>query len=801
VHLALANWKPGKPGNHTIHKTNCNQSINETYQGETIQTSPSSLPLLDETLPTMRFFILSNVLAASVLIPWPVANAKSGSGKGSFDGPFRVDKYPEASLESLYSFNWNATFVPGGTQFLAGVTGLTHKSGDIFYAISERDENPDLFWTLDLDHDDPPRITSIPANLTLPADSIGNPGGPANLDSPQAIAYKKGTDKLYISHNLDSVSLFDRDNGVRKVPDNFASDLAAATLEEGKGLESLSFDPARPNVLWTASEAGADGDGHDGNWVRFTAIDLGDKSVVDEYVYEKDTDGGNGVVSIIALDYDGTFLVLERVATGTDYGVDHAVKLYFAYCDKTLNIQGYNDPLDSLDDIENFLQKKLLLELDSLDAYTSRNVGRFEAMALRSMNHKKARIVLVSNNGYQEYVKTQVLTVDLDIDVLGVVEPEGQTDSLTGDPVDWAVSAKAWVHPNNPEASLIFGTLSKSGLGVYSLDGSELAKFKHKDGTVKYYGVDLLYAFPLYDNNGNLDLYDLVLVTDRTSGELVVLKIDPDADDGGLVAITDSSSPPELDNPRAVAAYTSPFTGRSYIFVSLVDDHEIVQLELTSDNDGQVHFEEIDRRGGNGRIDLGSGRSLGMVVDREFGYLYTSVLNRGILKWDAEPHELSSGDDPVEIADEDEYTGLDIYYGEEYNGYIIASFRADSSFAVFDRGGDNDFLGRFSVGANHDVDLNIDKTDRTEGLGIINVNLGPEFSCGLVVVQDRAASDPTFEVEDKTLRNTKTNFKLGKWLWLFAAAGRKIDAHRSCMIDHRSARPQLTLYCLCFLEY
>jgi hypothetical protein len=74
-----------------------------------------------------------------------------------------------------------------------------------------------------------------------------------------------------------------------------------------------SRDPARPNVLWTASEVRSTDDR--ARWVRFIAIDINNKTTLEQYVYEKESDAGNGVVSIITLDYDGTFLVMSLMAT------------------------------------------------------------------------------------------------------------------------------------------------------------------------------------------------------------------------------------------------------------------------------------------------------------------------------------------------------------------------------------------------------------------------------------------------------------------------------------------------------
>ncbi|WP_044290951.1 phytase [Rivularia sp. PCC 7116] len=103
--------------------------------------------------------------------------------------------------------------------------------------------------------------------------------------------------------------------------------------------------------------------------------------------------------------------------------------------------------------------------------------------------------------------------------------------------------------------------------------------------------------------------------------------------------------------------------------------------------------------------------------------------------------------------------GLSIYYGENGTGYLIANSQGDSSYAVFSREGNNEYLGSFVVGDNN----GIDQVNESDGLDVINVPLGEEFPNGLLVVQD-GANDPQNAVEDEEeLENNSTNFKFVPW--------------------------------------
>ncbi|GEM_PF-156713 len=103
--------------------------------------------------------------------------------------------------------------------------------------------------------------------------------------------------------------------------------------------------------------------------------------------------------------------------------------------------------------------------------------------------------------------------------------------------------------------------------------------------------------------------------------------------------------------------------------------------------------------------------------------------------------------------------GLSIYYGDNGTGYLIANSQGDSSYAVFSREGNNEYLGSFVVGDNN----GIDQVNESDGLDVTNLPLGEEFPKGLLVLQD-GANDPQNAVEDEEeLENNSTNFKFVPW--------------------------------------
>ena len=88
--------------------------------------------------------------------------------------------------------------------------------------------------------------------------------------------------------------------------------------------------------------------------------------------------------------------------------------------------------------------------------------------------------------------------------------------------------------------------------------------------------------------------------------------------------------------------------------------------------------------------------------------------------------------------------GLTIYYGEDGNGYLVASSQGNNTFAIYDRAGNNSYLGSFAV----------EDVEESDGLDVTNVPLGEDYPAGLLVVQD-GSNEP--DPEDGIQNNT--NFK------------------------------------------
>ncbi|VEP18260.1 hypothetical protein H1P_730001 [Hyella patelloides LEGE 07179] len=90
-----------------------------------------------------------------------------------------------------------------------------------------------------------------------------------------------------------------------------------------------------------------------------------------------------------------------------------------------------------------------------------------------------------------------------------------------------------------------------------------------------------------------------------------------------------------------------------------------------------------------------------------------------------------------------------MYYRDNGEGYLLASSQGSDSYAVYDREGNNDILGSFTI----DDGNGIDGTQNTDGIDIIGRDLGGQFSEGLLVAQDGDNENDTTNLKFVSLQD------------------------------------------------
>lgn len=310
---------------------------------------------------------------------------------------------------------------------------------------------------------------------------------------------------------------------------------------------------------------------------------------------------------------------------------------------------------------------------------------------------------------------------------VATVLPTVETDPVHH-PGDAADDIAVWVHPSDPSLSVIIGTdkaesnPAGGGIAVYDMAGNELQY--RPDGDIN--NVDLRYNFML---NGKPTT--IVAASNSDHGILQLYTIDPSTRQLENIAARDIRS--NLSSVSGVAMYVSPESGKYYVFVN--DPRGIhEQWELSDAGNGRVDAQVVRR------FDAGH-ETEGIVADDELGHLYIAEEDYGIWKYGAEPDAGASRTlvERVEMGDLDgplisDVEGLTIYYGNNGKGYLLASSQGSHDYAVFEREGDNAFIGKFRIGGNSK--LGIDRATDSDGIDVVNVPLGSKFPAGAFLAQD-----------------------------------------------------------------
>ena len=310
------------------------------------------------------------------------------------------------------------------------------------------------------------------------------------------------------------------------------------------------------------------------------------------------------------------------------------------------------------------------------------------------------------------------------------VQPTVETEPVPsgGDAAD---DPAFWVHPTEPGLSLVIGTDKNSGLAVYDLAGVEVQFLANGELN----NVDVRYGFPLGGQS-----VDVVAAGNRTGDTIAVYAVDPAT--GELADVTAGAIAVGVNEAYGFCLYRSALSGSYYAFVNDKDGN-VEQWALVDDGSG--HVDAVLVRS----FDVGT-QTEGMVADDELAALYVGEENVGIWRYDAEPDagtgrvQVDSTDGGHLVADVE---GLTIYHAGDGSGYLLASSQGSSEFVVYERQAGNEYVMTFEIGSGDGIDA----VSGTDGIDVINVDLGPSFPLG------------AFAAQDDSNGSDNQNFKLVPW--------------------------------------
>lgn len=306
----------------------------------------------------------------------------------------------------------------------------------------------------------------------------------------------------------------------------------------------------------------------------------------------------------------------------------------------------------------------------------------------------------------------------IEFSVTASVETTSARASVAADAAD---DPAIWVHPSEPAKSLVFGSNKTGGLAAYDLSGEEVAYYP----IGKINNVDILKDVMLAGKS-----ITLLGCSNRTQQSIDLFQINEET--GKLTDVAESVL--FMDSLRIddVYGFCLARSGES-VYAIANGKNGVMQQFLLKDIGGKFSTQLV-------RDVAFPSQTEGMVADNMLGFLYVGEEAGGIFKLSIKPSEKEAlprvqsdgliakiGEPAALVADVE---GLSIYERPDGSGYLLASMQGNFSYALFDRAGNNDYLGSFKI-----VDGTIDGVEETDGLEVVSTPL-PGFPGGLLVVQD-----------------------------------------------------------------
>jgi 3-phytase len=294
------------------------------------------------------------------------------------------------------------------------------------------------------------------------------------------------------------------------------------------------------------------------------------------------------------------------------------------------------------------------------------------------------------------------------------VHPVVETDPMPSSD-DAADDPCIWVHPTDPELSLIIGTEKQTGLAVYSLQGTQVQFIPAKEPN----NVDLRYNFPF-----NGQRIDIVVANEEIEDALLVYRVDTAS--RTLVEIGKVMTGIEV---YGLCLYHDRVNDTFYAFVNSREG-EVEQWRIFENENGAIAG-ELARS-----FNVGSGLE-GCVADDVLRCVYIGEEEVALWKYnaspDAEPQERTVVDlmKPKGRLTAD-LEGLTLFYGPYGTGYLIASSQGSDEFMIYRREGQNEYLGTFRIVAGNGIDT----VTHTDGIDVSSASFNDQFDKGVFVAQD-----------------------------------------------------------------
>lgn len=349
----------------------------------------------------------------------------------------------------------------------------------------------------------------------------------------------------------------------------------------------------------------------------------------------------------------------------------------------------------------------IVIVLITLSACMQKQKSEFTNQAMYKFAHS------LDSSGFSEYLKS---TLEIQKIFEYKITADVETDEVVSPPkTDAADDPAIWVNKQDPSKSLVLGTNKKGGIHVFDLQGNELQYLKA--GCIN--NIDLRDDFIYQDQN-----VVLVAATNCTENTIDIFILNKETFVLSEAILKIKS---KVDLVYGLCMYRNISKNKIYVIVN-GEGAQVEQWEIITEDD--VLDAQLVREF---KV---SSKPEGMVVDDEKELLYIGVEEEGILKLNANPEFdfkqiWVNGSNPYEgsVVSSD-IEGIALYNLEEKQ-YMVASSQGNFSYAVFELGENERFIGSFVI-----LDGEIDGATETDGLEIVTDSLNEMFPNGMLVVQD-----------------------------------------------------------------
>lgn len=387
-----------------------------------------------------------------------------------------------------------------------------------------------------------------------------------------------------------------------------------------------------------------------------------------------------------------------------------------------------------------------------------------------------------------------------------------------------------WIHPTKKKHSIVITALKKGGLDVYDLNGKLVqhivaakppkcytsAPCENNGGRLN--NVEVVYNFKI--NNVPTDI---VVASDRGLDTLAIFAVETDnkgktslkeiTADG--VPLIFASNQAEINEGQTAYGLATVTTDKTMAFVTQNSTTSVAQLELFADSQGKVNYRSMTKINFPSAFALPSGgfwtpcsdddgelpHFEGLVTDPQNDTLFLAQEDVGIWKTSlSKPNDVAKWKLFAKVKkygvpytrtwnpEEEEYTctldykndpgygseslradaeGLTLYDGGDGKGYLLASSQGNNTIAVYERENDNQYINSFTV-----ADGLVDGVNETDGMMVVNANLGGKFDQGLLVMQDGINLSAS---NDDDMSRENSNFKYVAWRDIAKELGLKVN--------------------------